>query len=134
MQTNTWIRLGLGSLVAVATTCGMTLSACSGDDTVSDTDAGGDATTDGYTPPQDSGPTDSGQDAGELAKLIMVHGSPDIPAVRICFSVGLAADLSDQAVTPLPPLPNQISGPLPYPGLFPGTGGVIPRTGTEPAA
>lgn len=127
MQKNTWIRLGLGSVVAVATTCGITLSACSGDDTVTDDDA----TTDGYTPPTDSGPGDSGPDGGELAKLIMVHGSPDIPAVRICFSVGLAADLSDQQMSPLPPLPNQISGPLPYPGLFPGTGGVIPRTGTD---
>lgn len=69
--------------------------------------------------------------AGPRAKVVVVHASPDLPAVRVCFALGTKPDGSDAAIAPVPPLPDRAVGAQPYPGLFPGTGGVLPDLGTD---
>jgi hypothetical protein len=64
--------------------------------------------------------------------VIVAHASPDLPPVRVCFAIGQKADGSDAAIAPVPPLPDTTTSPSqPYPGLFPGTGGVLPDLGTD---
>lgn len=70
-------------------------------------------------------------DAGPHAKAILVHASPDLPAVRVCLAIGSKADGSDAVIVPLPPLPDRTVSPAPYPGLFPGTGGALPDLGFD---
>ncbi len=121
-----------GALSGVAWAAAM-LGACDGDDTPARTlpDAAGmqdtsplDSTTDGPIVP----------DSGPRAKLVLVHAGPDVPAVRVCFAVGTKIDGSDVAIVPIPPLPDQITGAQPYPGVFPGTGGVFPDLGVDLSA
>jgi len=114
---------------------GALAAGCSGDDdntgTTPTKDSGKDstATTDGPVADTstDTGPKDAGP---PHAKLILVHGSPDVPAIRVCFGTGKLADGSDTTVQPLPALPDK-AGTLPDggstpPGLYPGTGGPFP--------
>jgi hypothetical protein len=94
--------------------------ACDGDTTPpSFFDGGADATT--TDAPQD-GP---GSDVVTTthAKVIVVHASPDVPTVRVCFAIGLQNDGSDGVIAPISPLPQN--------GLAPGTGGVLPDLGVD---
>ena len=63
-------------------------------------------------------------------KVMLVHASPGLPALRICYSVGVKADLTDQVMAPVYALPDDDTASaalgLPYPGFFPGTGGPQP--------
>jgi hypothetical protein len=60
------------------------------------------------------------------AKLVLVHASPDLPALRICYKLGKAADGSDGVLVPVAALPDQAKPGQPYPGIFPGTGAPFP--------
>jgi hypothetical protein len=51
-------------------------------------------------------------------KIYVVNASPDAPPLRLC--VGAAG-----SVLSLPPLPDMPTPGLPFPGLFPGTGGPL---------
>lgn len=107
---------------------GAAFLACTGDDTTVTPDAGPDVVVQDSpvdAPKDQSNPVD----AGSPAKLIVVHASPDLGPVRICFSRG--PDLQNLAVAPLPPLPNKATAGQPFPGLFQGTGGPLPSVGTD---
>lgn len=113
------------ALTALGATSLVVFAACTGDDTppaffpeagtdVVVIDTGTDVTT------PDAAPL-------ENAKVILVHASPDVPAVRVCFGIGTKSDGSDAILSPLPPLPDVKSSPnQPYPGIFPGFGGQMP--------
>ncbi len=123
----TWatVAIGLGAAGLLA------FAACNGDDTppaffpeggtsdVTTSDASGDVA------------SDAPDAALENAKVITVHGSPDLPAFRVCFAIGTKGDGSDALMAPLPPLPDRRSGSQPYPGIFPGTGGPMPDLLTD---
>lgn len=129
MTRSRWVlaaSLVLGGAFALA------MDGCDGDDTPaktlpvdsgnpSDTLPPGDSSLDVIAPP----------DSGAHAKILLVHASPDVPAVRVCFAVGTKADGSDAVVVPIPPLPDRINGADPYPGVFPGTGGAFPDLGVD---
>ncbi len=128
---NKWLAWGFVAAVAGAATAGT--AACSGDDTSTPQDAGSDMNViDDGVP--DTG-TDTGSDAADAgparAKILVVHASPDVPPVRICFAVGTKSDGSDAVIAPFPPLPDKTEGSLPFPGLFPGTGGPLPDLGAD---
>ena len=94
---------------------------CDGDNTPpSFFDSGADATTDAAsdvaTDASDAAPTTH-------AKVIVVHASPDVPAVRICFALGLQNDGSDAQVAPIAPLPKT--------ALAPGSGAILPDLGVD---
>ncbi len=123
---------GLKSRLALAA-CALPLfvAACDGDDTPARSLS--DARADTQQPVD--GSTDAiVEDAGQRAKVVIVHAAPDVPAIRVCFAVGTKADGSDVAIVPLPPLPDQVISPQPFPGIFPGTGGVFPDLGVDLSA
>jgi phosphoribosyl 1,2-cyclic phosphodiesterase len=110
-------RLGL---LALLPTLVLWAFACDGDTTPpSFFDGGSDATTSDVV--QD-GP---GPDVVTTthAKVIVVHASPDVPTVRVCFAIGLQNDGSDGVIAPISPLPQT--------GLAPGTGGALPDLGVD---
>lgn len=112
-------------MATVATGIAAGFAACTGDDTPPAVfpDAGSDVVV------VDTGTDVSTPDAAPLenAKVIVVHASPDVPAVRVCFGIGTKADGSDAILSPLPPLPDvRSSSGQPYPGVFPGFGAQMP--------
>jgi hypothetical protein len=125
------LKVGLGVLALASFGVAASMVGCS--DGGSTSDAGPDvAQQDNYVPPQDSGGMDGGGDAdaaAPLAKLILVHASPELGPIRVCFAV-------NGTPTPLPALPHELSpaqqmAMLPFPGIYPGTGGAFPSTGTD---
>jgi hypothetical protein len=122
MQRLTWLRLGIGAVLFVGGGAAAFVAGCGGDDTSAapGTDAGNDDAT-----LSDSG---GGAEDGGLArgKVIVVHASPDVPAVRFCFGTGNNDDGSDTQVGPLPALPHLSRPGQPFPGIFPGTGSPLP--------
>ena len=95
------------------------VAACDGDTTPpSFFDGGTDATT-------ADGSIDASSDASDAstthAKLIFVHASPDLPAVRICLAFGTQNDASDAKLAPMAPLPKS--------ALAPGAGTILPDLG-----
>ena len=103
--------------------------ACDGDTTpAKQFDSGADATTDASA----DAPAESAVDAGSVrAKMLAVHASPDLPALRVCFGVGLQNDGSDAVVASLVPVPDKAPTGQPYPGLFPGAGVALPDFGVD---
>jgi len=114
---------------AVAVALGAGAWACDGDTTpAKQFDSGADATTDA---PADA-PADSTVDAGPTrAKMLAIHASPDLPAVRVCFGMGLQNDGSDAVVASVLPVPDKALTGQPYPGLFPGAGAALPDFGID---
>ena len=111
----------------------LAIGACDGDDTPARTLPDASAVPDTSTVSEAS--ADVAQpDSGARAKVVLVHASPDVPAVRVCLAVGSKADGSDAVIVPLPPLPDQAAAGQPYPGVFPGTGGVFPDLGVDLSA
>jgi hypothetical protein len=101
------------------------LAACEGDDTKPYVfpDTG---------PPPDTGTPDAQGDAAPpvvAAKVTAVHASPNAPAVRLCFAAGTLPDGTDAKLLPLSPLPSIARAGRPYPGLFSGSGEVLPSLG-----
>lgn len=155
MRSRNWINLALATAALTAATIPFVVTGCSGDDETPGSDAGTDSstksdsstTTDGATSDgatsTDGGTTDSGDGAvaAERARVTIVHAaSGATPPVRICFATGQMADGSDQAMSPLPPLPYDdsdpsrlIGGASGFPGLPPGSGGALPKLPTDPA-
>lgn len=124
-------RAWTAACVGLATAGAFAFAACTGDDTppaffpeAGTTDVANDVPSDVATDASDA--------AVENAKVIAVHASPDLPAFRVCFAIGAKGDGSDALMAPLPPLPDRRSSPAqPYPGIFPGTGGVMPDLLTD---
>src|SRR5689334_12512659 len=85
------------------------LGACDGDNTPpSFFDSGSaDATTDATSDASDA------SDAAPTthAKVILVHASPDVAALRLCFALGVQNDGSDAKMAPIAPLPNNALAP-----------------------
>jgi hypothetical protein len=89
--------------------------ACDGDDTPAKFFDSGSTPTDAAT---------DGADASDAAvvhaKIIAVHASPDLPAVRFCFGIGVQNDGTDgtvMAIAPTPSTPVQPGGGGPLPDL-----------------
>jgi hypothetical protein len=116
---------------------------CGGDDTAGPggADGGRDVTSADTGGGQDTAPPDvevSDSGGGDTnppppnGKLIVVHASPDAPALRFCYGVGTKDDGSDTAVVgSFTAAPDTVRPGQPYPGLFAGTGGVLPDTGVN---
>ncbi len=121
-------RLALAALVSCAVP--VIVVACDGDDTLARSLPDAASNTD-TQPPLDSSNDVLVADASARAKVVIVHAAPDVPAIRVCFAVGTKPDGSDVAIVPLPPLPDQSVGAQPFPGIFPGTGGVFPDLGVD---
>jgi hypothetical protein len=79
-------------------------------------DSGSDATEEGVDAPNEAGPSNR-------AKVIVVHASPDVAAVRVCFAIGIQNDGSDGVMAPIAPLPKN--------PLAPGAGAVLPDLGLD---
>jgi hypothetical protein len=132
MRKVTWLRFGVAASLAIVGAVGAMAAGCSGDDDDTGTPAPGKDSGKDTTPATDAPSADTSTDTGPKdagpphAKLILVHGSPDVPAIRVCFGTGKAADGSDTTVQPLAALPDDVKKGQPYPGLFPGTGGAFP--------
>lgn len=129
MRKLTFMRLGFAAVVGCAGVAGGALAGCGGDDSTpaTTTDSGGmpDVTV------TDSGGMDTSTDspvadAGQHGKILVVHASPDLPALRVCVALGKKADGSDGSVAPLAALPDVAVGAQPFPGIYPGTGGAFP--------
>ncbi len=121
-------------VVAVAsglTTLGFALAGCTGDDTPAGVlpDA---SRSDTASPTGDAAQPPS--DAGAPAKVLVVHASPDLPAVRVCFAIGTKSDGSDGVIAPLPPLPDRVRGSEPFPGISPGAAAVVDDFGVDLSA
>ena len=72
----------------------------------------------------DGAPTDAASDnhvGPTHARIIALHGSPDFPALRVCFGLG-----STSSVAHLPALPHSLMGQQAFPGVYPGAGGALP--------
>jgi hypothetical protein len=101
---------------------------CSSDSSTGD--GGADGALDTQNPMDVQNPMDTGSpDSGTLGKLLAIHASPDLPPIRFCYLV-------NGALSPLPPLPqelsaSQIAAGAPFAGLYQGTGGPLPSTGTD---
>ncbi len=81
---------------------------------------------DASTDSTDDAPTDAATDAPTEAstahaKIVAVHASPDLPAVRFCFGLGVQNDGSQAVIAPIPALPQT--------PLAPGAGAVLPDLG-----
>lgn len=76
------------------------------------------------SPPGDTMVTpDTSVDSGVNARITVMHASPDFPPMRICFAIRFG---SLDVVAAVPPGPDAPIPGLPFPGIFPGTGGVFP--------
>jgi len=142
MRKVTLIRFGVTAALATIGIAGLGVIGCSGDDDDQGQpkpDSGTDATKDtgplpdtGPTP--DTGPgTDGGSDgeagAPKDVKLVIVHASPGLGPFRMCFGTGAAG-----TVAPLNALPDTLSSPsLPFPGVYPNTGGPLPKFPIDPS-
>ncbi len=132
MRNATWIRFGIATALATVGGVGLVAVGCGGDDNTVNPTPGTDSgpTTDAPVTTPDANKGDTSvppkADAGSHAKLILVHASPDVPAIRVCFGTGKDAKGADSTVQPLPALPDTTPPGLPYPGVFPGTGGAFP--------
>jgi hypothetical protein len=77
---------------------------------------------------------DGSFDAAPRAKLLLVNGSPNAPALRFCFGSGdPTVGGTTLAAVPAEPdddLASGING-LPYPGVFPGSGAPAPDPGAD---
>ncbi len=142
MRNKNWLRYGIASASIAGLVLGGVLVACGDDDngSTSGKDAGADTNvppTDGSTP--DTGTDAAKPDAGQPAKLILVHAASDLgennqsDAVRVCFATAPKSDPQNFQVTPFPILPHSIpdGGAFPIPGIFPGTGGPFPSSGAD---
>lgn len=133
MQKTNWLRLG--GLSAMALLVGsLGVIACGGDD---DEPGGNTDNTSSGAPGASSGdPGSSSGDPGSSsgdpvptparAALAVVHGSIELGAVKICYATNPDQTPEvGQAVAPLKPLPESPTG------LIPGSGGILPNTGTD---
>lgn len=137
MRNTRWLRFGVTSILFAGLSMTGLLVACSDDETTptpTPTDDGGsDAGNDGATP-TDSGSNDAETpDASKptFAKLTLINAATDLganadvdeathfQAVRICYGTG-------GIVVPTPALPTTAPTGLNVPGLYIGTGGVVP--------
>jgi hypothetical protein len=142
MRNKNWLRYGIASASLAGLVMSGVLVACGDDD--SGTTPGTDAGTDTNTPGTDSGgdtgtPDSSKPDAGQPAKLVLVHGATDLgpenapDSIRVCFATAPKSDANNFQVTPFPVLPHSLSdgGATDNPGILVGTGGAFPSSGAD---
>lgn len=127
-MTKDLLKYGLASLALAGGVGAVSMVGCS--DGGGTADSGPDGQPDDQQAPDVQNPIDTGTpDSGTLGKLLAVHASLDLPPIRFCYKV-------NGTVSPLPPLPQelspaQIAGGAPFAGLYQGTGGPLPSTGTD---
>ena len=105
-------------LVVSIATLAVGFVSCDGDDTPPKFfDSGSDA-------PISDATTDDASDASlPRAKIIAVHASPDVAAIRFCFALGVQNDGTDAVMTAIAPAPKT--------GIAGGAGVVLPDLGTD---
>ncbi len=132
------VGFGLGTVLAAGGAVALGSAGCSSSnnnnsgssDGSADTSTMSDVSTDVQV-----GTNEAGADASDAAKeaaapglpapkVFVVNASPDAPPLRLCIGVGKPADPTF-TIASLPPLPDTASLGLPFPGLFPGTGGLL---------
>jgi hypothetical protein len=143
MHDRQWLRVGLTLVLVGAGFGGLTTAGCSGDDNGPAATGGKDASPDN-TSSQDSGggmpDTGGGGDAvGEAAAppghahVYVVHASEAAPALRFCFGFATQGDGGTVTVlSTFTALPDTLqTAQQPYPGMFPGTGGLLDDHGFD---
>jgi hypothetical protein len=139
-----WLRFGLAGVTLLGAGLAGILVACSSDTT---NNGGTSSSSSGSVPEGGASSSSSGGassssgstpvDAGTPAKLQLVNAATDFGpsnpsgALRICYQIGAGGQ---STWAPLPPLPNRTSTGLPFPGVFPGTGGPVDGTGVDLAS
>jgi hypothetical protein len=77
---------------------------------------------------------DGSLEAGSHARLVLVNGSPNAPALRFCFGSG-DPTVSGTALAAVPAEPDDdlasSANGLPYPGVFTGSGAPAPDPGAD---
>lgn len=124
-MTKAWFRTLACAMSVTALGAGLVVGCGDDDEEVTPgLDAGRDGTADVNTPTPDSSTPDSAMpEAGppDLAKLIVLHASPEAPAFRLCY--GLKVGIQEIVPNTLAAPDTTANAALPYPGIFPGTGG-----------
>lgn len=111
-------------LAAPALACLVSLGlSCDGDNTPPSVFDGGDGSTTDTTV---DAPADAPDANVARAKIIAVHASPDLPAMRLCFGLGVQNDGSDAVIL--------ATAPIPKTPLAPGGGGALPDLGVDLSA
>lgn len=150
MQKTTWMRLAFGAVLVNAAVAGALAAGCSGDDTTTksgdasanqsvaeggadSSDAGSDVRANDASSDADATSSMDG-DAGpaSIAKVYLVHASPDAPPLRFCF--GLPMGDGGVTILSIPAAPDTSNPAFPFPGLFPGFGGPLDTHGLDPSA
>jgi hypothetical protein len=141
MQGKQLVRVGLAVVLLGVGLGGATTAGCSGDDNGPAATGGKDAGADN-TMPQDSGggpDTSVSGDDGEAAAppghahVFLVHASETAPPARLCFGIATQPDGGSVTVLSMfAALPDTVQSPQqPFPGMFPGTGGLLDDHGVD---
>jgi hypothetical protein len=146
MHDRQWVRIGFAFVLASTGVVAASVAGC-GDDNGPGNMPGNDSGTDSTMPEQDTGvqpDTSVGPDTGMTgeggeaaaplphAKIYVAHASETAPAVRFCFGVSTAPDGGTiSVVSQFFAEPQSASAGLPYPGVFPGTGGLLDDHGID---
>ncbi len=126
------VWVGLGTVLAAAGAGILGAAGCSSssgggpgptDGSMQETSTTTDASNDVHASDAGDGSTEAGP-TPLPPKVFVVHASPDEPPVRLCFGLGTPTT-SGFAIATFPPLPDTQAGPQPFPGVFPGTGGLL---------
>jgi hypothetical protein len=147
MHDRQWVRIGFAFVLASSTGVVAASVAGCGDDNGPGAMPGTDSGTDSTMPQPDTGvqpDTSVGGDTGTMngdgeaaaplphAKIYVAHASETAPAVRFCFGVATAPDGGTiSVVSQFFAEPQSATPPAPYPGVFPGTGGLLNDHGID---
>jgi hypothetical protein len=147
MHDRQWVRIGFAFVLASTGVMAASVAGC-GDDNGPGAMPGNDASNDMTMPEPDTGvqpDTSVGGDTGQMngeggeaaaplphAKIFVAHASETAPAVRFCFGVATAPDGGTiSVVSQFYAEPQNAAPGLPYPGVFPGTGGLLNDHGID---
>jgi hypothetical protein len=147
MHDRQWVRIGLAFVLASTSLVAASVAGC-GDDNgpgAMTNDGGNDSTV--IQPDTGTGPdTGSGGDTGTTngdgeaaapmnnAHVFVVHASEKAPPLRFCYgaATGNPADGgSSHVLTTFNADPSTAAAGLPFPGVFPGTGGLLDDHGVD---
>jgi hypothetical protein len=139
MHDRQWVRIGFAFVLASTGIVAASVAGC-GDDNGPGAMPGNDASNDMTVPQPEAGGQETGTDAGTSdgeasvgvnhAHVYVVHASETAPPLRFCFGIGgPGGAISVSSV--LYAEPQSASAGLPFPGVFPGTGGLLNDHGID---
>jgi hypothetical protein len=147
MHDRQWVRIGFAFVLASTGVLAVSVAGC-GDDNgpgvgpgsdasndmtmpqpdssgMPDTGGGGDTS----TPPGDSG--EAGPTSNKHAQIFVVHASETAPPLRFCFAIPKNDAGAVTVVSSFFADPSTAAPGLPFPGVFPGTGGLLSDHGVD---